>query len=159
MALVLEEILKEVEIFNESIRKTLDEKGINNTEEASKSLRIEFGNNFVKSIGVFYLEFLDTGRGPGKFPNIGAIREWVRTKKGVTDARELDRVTFLVARRIAQIGTRIFRNNSKGIELEKKINILNERLIETSSKAAKAEVLQRLDRYKIFRQNKIILQM
>lgn len=159
MTLVLEEILKEVEIFNESIRKTLDEKGISNTEEASKSLRIEFGNNFVKSIGVFYLEFLDTGRGPGKFPNIGAIREWVRTKKGITDARELDRVTFLVARRIAQIGTRIFRDNSKGIELEKKINILNERLIETSSKAAKAEVLQRLDRYKIFRQNKITLQL
>ena len=72
----IEAIIKDVERFNDSIVNALDSKNISNTREAAESIRIEFGFDFVRSIGIFYLEFLDTGRGPGEPPPFGKILEW-----------------------------------------------------------------------------------
>lgn len=150
MSLTSDYIIQQLEEFNESIREALASKKINNTKEASDSLRIEIDkqNNIFRSIGIFYLEFLDTGRGHGKHPPFNPISEWVAIKLGITDIDENKRVTFAIMNKIAKLGTEIFRNNSEGIELEKKVVTLHENISSNLSKIAKTEVLQGLDKYK-----------
>lgn len=142
-------IIDEVEKFNESIRDTLNSKNISDTQEAANSLRIEYGDDFVQSIGIFYLEFLDTGRAPGKFPPKEPIERWVKSKLGKSESdSDFDGIVFVIQRKIAQLGTAIFINNSKGIELDKKIVTLRESLNEAISKSVKLQITQRLDRFK-----------
>ena len=45
---IIDTIIQEVEAFNESIRETLAAKRINNTKEASDSIRIEIEKNQEK---------------------------------------------------------------------------------------------------------------
>ena len=118
MSIYTEITVKEVEQFNNEIKQALVSKGINNTGQASNSIRIDVdeANNSVKSIGVDYLEVLDKGRGPGKHPPIKAIEDWVKNKP-------VDIVPFLVARKIAKFGTNIYQNPSLQQELVKKGNI------------------------------------
>lgn len=109
------EILKTVlNNFNKSIKDAIDSKGLNTTGKAKDSLRIEVKETLNKvngkSIGVDYLEVLNTGRGPGKFPPIDAIKKW-------TENKPVDVVPFLVGRKIALEGTEIFKDNAKGIQL------------------------------------------
>jgi hypothetical protein len=54
----------------------------------------------------YYLKFVDEGRAPGKYPNIGAIKEWVG-QRGITmqNATE-DQTAFVIARSIKENGIR-----------------------------------------------------
>ena len=143
----IQAIINEVEKFNDSIREALDSKGISDTREAANSLRIEFENDFVRSIGIFYLEFLDTGRGPGKPPPFKKILEWAMRRTG-QPKNEVWGLAVYVTNKIAEVGTAIFQNNSKGIELDKKIVTLREGLNQAISESVKIEINQRLDRFK-----------
>lgn len=145
----IQTIVNEVEKFNEAIRQTLNAKNINDTLEASNSLRVDFGRNFVRSIGIFYLEFLDTGRAPGKFPPYQPIADWVQSKLGKSPSdSDFDGIVFVIRKKIAEIGTTIFLNNSKGIELDKKIVTLRDAINESVAKSVKVDILQRLDKFK-----------
>lgn len=143
----IETTIKEVEKFNDSIKDALNSKNISDTGEAARSLFVEHGEDFVRSIGIFYLEFLDTGRGPGKFPPIEPLKKWAKSKFGVDD-KEATSIAFAVAHKIKKLGTTIFISNSKGIELEKKIVTLRQNLNEVLRKSTIATVKQRLDRFK-----------
>lgn len=145
---IIPSIVKEVELFNESIKDALDSKNISNTGEAARSLYVDWGENWVKSIGIFYLEFLDTGRGPGKFPPIEPIIRWAQNKFGV-DENEAKGIAFVVARKIANLGTEIYLNKGNGIELEKKIITLREKLNEVIKESAKFEIKQKLNEFKL----------
>lgn len=140
-------IIKEVEKFNDSIVEALDSKNISNTREAARSLHIEYGKDFVRSIGIFYLEFLDTGRAPGNFPPIQPLIDWAKSKFGVNDA-EAKQIAFLTGRKIARLGTEIFRNNSKGIELSEKIVTLRKAINESVKESVVLEIKQKLDKFK-----------
>lgn len=144
---IIQNIIIEVEKFNDSIKEALDSKKITNTGEAARSLRIDYGEDFVKSIGIFYLEFLDTGRGPGKFPPIQPLIDWAKKKFGVND-KEAKQIAFLTARKISQLGTEIYINNGKGIELDKKIIILRENLNQSIKNSVKFEVKEKLNEFK-----------
>ncbi len=52
--------------------------------------------------------WVEHGRGPGRFPNIDAIRNWVMRKTGNEDA------TYIIARSIAQKGT--LKNRRQGYD-------------------------------------------
>lgn len=52
-----------------------------------------------------YVEFVEHGRRPGKFPPVDPIRKWVRRVLGITGASQIRSVAFLVARKIARNGT------------------------------------------------------
>lgn len=145
----LEAIIAEVEKFNDSIVDVLDSKKISNTREAAKSLRVEYGSDFVQSWGVFYLEFLDTGRSPGKFPPKAPIERWVSSKLKIPESDpNFDDVVFQIQRKIARLGTEIFRNNAKGIELSKKIVTLREAINEVVGLSVVDSITQRLDKFK-----------
>lgn len=58
-----------------------------------------FGTKFTIAIEALeYLDYVDRGRKPGKFPPLDAIRQWVRVK-GIPDS-----ATFPIARKIAMEG-------------------------------------------------------
>lgn len=145
-------IISELEKFNEKIKARLDEniqgRKMTNSGNAKRSLQIVRDNNSFQSIGIFYLEFLDKGRGSGKFPNLEAIEKWVRTKLNITDNREAKQVTFLVGRKIAKLGTEIFKDNSKGLQLDKLIIELRTDLNDRITDFTKFAITKKLDRFK-----------
>jgi hypothetical protein len=152
----IDAIVKEVEKFNESIIEALNVKGISDTGEAARSLRIEYGKDFVRSIGVFYLEFLDTGRGPGRWPPYEPISRWVSSKLGINKQNpKHESVVYFVRKKIADLGTQIFIHRpNEGIELDKKIVTLRENLRKVVTESVVYDIRQKLDRFKkIHKQN------
>lgn len=147
MTTIQESIIQELEKFNESIVEALDSKRISNTREAARSLRIEHGDDFFRSIGIFYLEFLDTGRGPGNPPPFNRILEWAMQKTGQPKEKVWGLAVY-VTDKIARLGTEIFRNNSEGIELQEKIVTLRKEIQVAVKQATIVTIRQKLDRFK-----------
>jgi hypothetical protein len=143
----IEAILEEVEKFNQSIKDALNSKNISDTGEAARSLRTEFGSDYVRSLGVFYLEFLDTGRGAGEPPPFRKILEWAIRRTG-KDASGAYGLAVYVTNKIAEIGTKIFIDNSKGIELHQKIVTLRKAINQSVTDSVVIDIRQRLDKYK-----------
>lgn len=143
----IEAAIKEVEKFNNSIRDALDSKNISNTGEAANSLFVDYGENFVRSIGIFYLEFLDTGRGPGKYVPIKPLQDWAKQKFGIGEKESLS-IAFAVSEKIRQLGTEIFLHHGEGIELSEKIITLRENLRIALRESTVFTIKQRLNRFK-----------
>ncbi len=114
-------VVKEVETTIEEIRNEIINKGIDNTGAAKESLRANVINNEIQCLGLSYIEYLNRGRPPGKFPPIAEIIRWVNTKN-------IKIAPYLIARKIAMEGTTIYQNRNKGIMLEDKIEALTQRL-------------------------------
>lgn len=125
------------EEVNQAIKDDLKNKGIDTTGAASNSLRIYVDGNKVQSWGVDYMYFLDKGRGPGKFPPPDVLQAWVNDK-GLSIA------PYLVGKKISEEGTEIYKNNSKGIELDKKLDELKSELSKNISKFVKIDVLNKI---------------
>ncbi len=123
-----------VENFNNDIKSDLSTKRIDNSGIAASSLRVDSDLKSVSSLGVFYLTFLDRGRGPGKFPPVDVIREWANNKP-------VEINPFLIGRKIAREGTEIFKNPSKGIRLDDKIKKLKQEINQKAPLWAKQDLL------------------
>lgn len=145
MSKSLEITEREVKAFNDSIKRDLTSKRITNTGNAAASLRVDSKSSLSKdtvvSIGISYLEQLDQGRSPGRFPPVNKMRQWVSQKLGITDPKANNQVAFLVGRKISKEGTFIFNNKSKGIQLDNKIEELNKRLLEKLPEAFAFEII------------------
>lgn len=104
------------------------EENINDTGFASDSIRHEIveSNGTIKATvyAVDYLEILNTGRGAGTPPPVDKIFNWVKSKLGITEENEAKKVAFAIRQKIANKGTNIFLDNSKGIEIEGKVSDL-----------------------------------
>lgn len=114
------------------IQSVMAAKNLDNTGEASQSLEVS-GN---KLTGNDYIFYLDTGRAPGKFPPVQNIRDWVRLKLGIS-GRDLNSVSFLIGRKLANEGSGIYRNKAKGIQLDLLVDkMLDDLLKELPNEAA-----------------------
>ena len=136
---------KELNAFVSSVRETLRVKGIDNTLEASNSLRVEMSEKGGAVYGVDYFYFLDKGRKPGKFPPVKNMRDWVRTKLGITEPKELARVAYLVGRKISREGTSIYKDNSKGLQLDKLIFNFTQNLAPKLEAGIAADIVNKLN--------------
>ena len=147
----LKEINDLLEEFNESIINSLRFHKITNTGEAERSLRVEIGREFAQSVGIFYLEYLDQGRGKDpkkKDPNFRKnIRSWLQTKHGITDADKLETATDRVVFFINKLGTLIYRDKSRGIQIDKKIEILRGKLKESVARGAVKDIKRMLNKH------------
>lgn len=141
MSELIENTIRVVEQFNEDIKSDLSSKGIDDTREASNSIRTETTENktekHIISKGSEHLYYLDQGRGPGKFPPVDKIEAWVANKP-------VDIDPFLVGRKIAREGTTIYRDRSKGIMLDEKRREVLRILKQEAPKWAKADILIKL---------------
>lgn len=63
-------------------------------------MKYEIGSNLE------YAEFADKGRAAGKMPPIDQIRRWLLVKGAATKGKDLNRMAYLVARKIAKYGTK-----------------------------------------------------
>ena len=112
----LERVLNEfADRFIELARGYLQSNGTNASGELSQSIEkiVEIGEDSysVKISLADYWEYVENGRGPGKFPPPPAIRNWIEVKPVVPapgiDGRTptVEQLTFLISRKIAQEGT------------------------------------------------------
>ncbi len=130
----------QVEKFNDEIKKTLDGKKITDTGRAKKSLKVETVGNVISSVGVDYIEALNDGRGPGKAPPVDKLEAWTKRKAS-------DKPAGAVIGKIAKEGTEIFKDKSKGLQIEDKVKDLQKDLNENLPEFAKLEVLQQLNKF------------
>jgi hypothetical protein len=140
----------ELKTFIDSIKKTMSDKKINATGKTSNSLRSEVQESDNKVKGTVYgdevLEFLNTGRGDGGIPPFDNIIKWVKDKP-ISSGEDADSVGVRVALKISNEGTEIFKDNSKGIELSKKVETLRSNLNQKLPNAIKLDVEQGLDKF------------
>lgn len=141
MSRAIDIIVAESEKTNFEIQATLDAKGITDTGRAKRSIHLEVDKDkgTVTSKGVDYLEALNTGRGPGKFPPPENMQQWAARKIGDKKA------AFPVGKKISEEGTEIYKDNTKGIQLNKKLNDLRQRLSQKLPDASRAEVTEFLN--------------
>lgn len=130
-----EVIQKHLNKISDAIKATMSQKGLSATGAAQDSLEVD-GN---KLLGNDYIYYLDKGRKPGTFPPVDNIRDWVRDKLGITEEKEINQIAYLVGRKIKNEGTEIFKDNSKGIELDSIIEKEMEELMNDISDQAKVE--------------------
>jgi hypothetical protein len=63
-------------------------------------MKYEVGSNLD------YAEFADKGRAAGRMPPVDLIRRWLLVKGAATKGKDLNRMAYLVARKIARYGTK-----------------------------------------------------
>jgi hypothetical protein len=149
-------VTKILDSFNEQIRDRLDEDRVmpngemqhmTTTGKAKNSIEVQVTESTTKwnfkSVGVDYLEMLDKGRGPGKYPPKGVILEWGQKK--FSDFTKSD--AGLVNKMIKEKGTLIFRDNSLGLQLDEKIVTLKEQLSKVVDKSIIFDVTKELNFY------------
>ena len=112
-------------------QKAFKDKRLDASGQTSRELKVEVDKrNQASLVGPAHLVFLNVGRGPGKFPPIQNIQEWIQNK-GLQGRDAQGRFikqrsfAFLIARKIAREGTEIFKDKTKGLEFQK---ILEKRL-------------------------------
>lgn len=109
--------------FEKIALQAVDGAAITMQSEAKQNLmrnKTNFDGNLSKSIAILrkpsqlkarvftnagYGKYIEFGRAAGGWPNLGALREWVRRKLRV-NAKEVDGVTYLVGRKIAEQGSK-----------------------------------------------------
>ena len=112
----LTEVLNEfADAFIQNARNNLDANQSNASYNLYNSFEkvIEVGEDYFKvSISLAdYWQFLENGRGPGKFPPVDKIKEWIEVKpvnptplsNGKTPS--VEQLSFLISRKIANEGT------------------------------------------------------
>ena len=97
----------------EQYRKVLADEGINASSTLSNTADVEIelnGDRLIISLMLEpYWKYVEYGRRPGKFPPIDAIKEWIRVKPVVPDARDGkvpndNQLAFIIARKISREG-------------------------------------------------------
>ena len=112
----LERVLNEfADTFIELARQNLDANRTNASHNLYDSFEkiIEIGeDSFKVSVSLAdYWKYVENGRGPGKFPPIDKIREWIEVKPvQITPDMNgkvptVEQVSFLISRKIANEGT------------------------------------------------------
>jgi hypothetical protein len=126
---------KALEGLKQKILTEMSRKKMYASGETAESLEVKEN----KLLGSESIYFLDQGRAPGKFPP--SLMAWVRDKLGLRGA-EADQVNYLVRRKIANEGTEIYKNKSKGLELNKLVDEMLENLTKELPNEVAAEALK-----------------
>lgn len=90
-------------------------RGMNATGRTRDSIRYEVRGNKGTLFGAEHLEFVERGRGPGKFPPIKEIEDWCIAKGIPVEA------AYPIATIIARKGTQLHRRGEKSGVLSKTI--------------------------------------
>ena len=128
---------KHLNNLKDEIIKTMQKKGMFNTGATAASLEVS-GNTLLGNEAIIYL---DKGRGPGNFPPVANIRDWVREKLGIK-TKQVDRIAYLVGRKIANEGTEIYKNTALGLKLDELVEDMLDDLEEAVADEAEIEILK-----------------
>ena len=128
---------KHLRRLSDKIKDVMSAKGLDNTGGTANSLEV----NQTQLLADGNIYFLDQGRAPGTFPPVVKMIEYVMTKLGVTGS-EIKGAAFLVGRKIKREGTEIYKDKSKGIELDSLVDDMLDGLMEELPNEVAAEALK-----------------
>jgi len=96
---------------------------MNASGKTAASVRYEVSTEGLKIYGAGHIFAVETGRRPGSFPNITAIRQWIDDKPIIPrDNISKNSLAFLIARSIARKGTLVHQMGGKSGVLSNVIN-------------------------------------
>jgi len=108
----------EFEKLKKDLIEAHDRKGMRASGKWANSLEVITGTDTVKLIGEEYSQQLESGRAPGRYPPIVAIKQWILDKgifNQVLQNIKLSSLAFLIAKKIAEEGWK--RQGKGGVEL------------------------------------------
>jgi hypothetical protein len=140
-----EAVAKFLKRISDAYVKDQQGKGIRASGRSAASLKEVTEPTGGRLFGKAYFHFQKVGRRPGKFPPINAILTWIE-EKGITPADISKKsLAFLIARKIARLGTDIFRGRRRGLNVEEEILEARKELAATIGKIKKDELIQKLN--------------
>lgn len=92
-------------------------KGIRTTGQSANSLRKQMHADGGDVLGSEYIYFQIHGRRPGKQPPLMPIIEWIESKGLELVDITVKGLAFVIARKIAKVGTDIWRGIREGLDL------------------------------------------
>lgn len=128
-------VFEELQDLQTRITDNIVKKGRNASGRTIESMHIDKGDKSITLFGRKAFGTLETGRGPGNVPKgfYGIIKQWV-IDKGLSFSTDRERNSFayLVSRKIANEGTKLYRNGGDADiyskEIPKTISSIKNRL-------------------------------
>lgn len=128
-------VFEELQDLQTRIADNIVKKGRNASGRTIESMHIDKGDKSITLFGRKAFGTLETGRGPGNVPQgfYGIIKQWV-IDKGLSFSTDRERNSFayLVSRKIANEGTKLYRNGGDSDiyskEIPKTISSIKNRL-------------------------------
>ena len=98
-----------LERFKKDLIKSYDEMGLRASGKFAEGLHYEIKGNKLTMYGPKHSIFMENGRGPGGFPPLKAIEEWIENKKGLPAifVEKKKQFAFVIARKIAREGIHV----------------------------------------------------
>ncbi len=98
-----------LERFKKDLVANYDKLGLRASGKFEEGLEYEVKGDKLTMHGAGHSIFMEYGRGPGGFPPLKAIEEWIETKKGLPAifVEKKKQFAFLIARKIAREGTKV----------------------------------------------------
>lgn len=145
------EIKKQFESFGNTlisqIKSKIESSGARATGKTAASLRDEATDDSYTLYGSRSFKFIEVGRGRGKFPPLTNIFEWLVAKSIQPDGISQKSLAFLIARKIANDGTVIYRTNNIRDIYTQAVDDNIKKLFEEVSVSAKAQIANDLARF------------
>ena len=128
-----------LEDIKQDIIDQYEQKGIKASGKFERNMIIARRGRIVSLTIPYYSQFISIfkgrkpGRGPGAFPPVDAIKQWIRDKKLILrdyltgqfvskSERNIDKTAFLISRKIATKGTDIYQGKRQAIDIDQIIN-------------------------------------
>jgi len=128
--------------------KKYDELGFRASGNWSKSLENEVTEGNGKYTGTIsganYTYWMEHGRKAGKFPPMNAIKQWIKDKGIIAQGISQNSLAFLIARKIANEGTRIRPGIVSDVITQARVQDLYERIGQVFINEVRSDVIKEL---------------
>lgn len=105
--------------LQQGVTDVISESGYNASGKLTRSLRTEVYSGLQSISGelsaLSHWKYVGNGRGPGKRPPQGTIKQWLLDKGLVRDDKEAERRAFVIARSIGEKGSKAFRDKGQNV--------------------------------------------
>lgn len=105
-----------LERFKKDLITNYDKLGLRASGKFAESLDYEIKGNKLTMYGAKHSIFMENGRGPGGFPPLKAIENWIETKHGLPAifVEKKKQFAFIIARKIAREGIKVPNQHNAG---------------------------------------------
>ena len=107
---------KYLERFKKDLIANYDKLGLRASGKFAEGLEYEIKGDKLTMYGAKHSIFMEYGRGPGGFPPLKAIEEWIEVKRGLPPifVEKKKQFAFLIARKIAKEGIKVPNEHNAG---------------------------------------------
>jgi len=135
-----EAIFSTLEIIRRRIVGDMNSNNRNASKKFINSLDIKEIKTGGQLVGEDYAQQLITGRKPGKFPPIKPILQWIDDKGLSVNKITKKSLAFIIARKIANKGTDIFRHKRQALDVKSIMDDVEPHFKDQLIKAGKIEI-------------------